>query len=49
MAFAMAPDGRFVYVASRDDTTVRSYRRNPATGGLTLIPGAQGGCIATPT
>ncbi|HEU4599765.1 MAG TPA: YncE family protein [Solirubrobacterales bacterium] len=37
---AVSPDGRNVYVTSRDSSTLLSFRRNPKTGALHPIPGA---------
>ena len=37
---AVSPDGRNVYAAARDSSTLLSFARNPKTGALRPIPGA---------
>jgi DNA-binding beta-propeller fold protein YncE len=46
-ALAVAPDGRHAYVAGgfEDYGALLSFRRDPATGGLTQLPGRHG-CIS---
>jgi len=40
---AVSPDGRNVYATARNSSTLLSFRRNPKTGALRVVPGA--GCI----
>jgi 6-phosphogluconolactonase (cycloisomerase 2 family) len=51
--FAIAPDGRHVYVASEpgadDPARVTTWARDPASGALTRVPGADGCVTAGPT
>jgi DNA-binding beta-propeller fold protein YncE len=42
---AVSPDGRFVYVASVDSSAVAAFARDPSTGALTQLAGANG-CIS---
>jgi DNA-binding beta-propeller fold protein YncE len=44
-AIVMSADGRFVYVAAKDDNAVAAFRRNPVTGVLHQLRGAAG-CIS---
>ena len=42
---ALSPDGRNVYATSRESNSIAVFRRNPATGALSQLPGAAG-CIS---
>ena len=42
---ALSPDGRNVYVTSRDANTITTFSRNRSTGALTQLPGAAG-CVS---
>jgi DNA-binding beta-propeller fold protein YncE len=45
-AITVAPDGRFVYVASELSGAVTGFRRDPVTGGLTPLT-HRGGCVSS--
>ncbi len=47
---ALSPDGRFAYVAALNDSAISAFKRDPRTGGLRQLPGADacvGGAIGT--
>lgn len=46
---AVSPDGADVYVTSRNSSSLTVFRRNPATGALTQLPGAAGCLSGAPT
>jgi 6-phosphogluconolactonase (cycloisomerase 2 family) len=48
MSVALSPDGRTAYVASIDAEAVVAMARDPRTGGLGPLPGAEG-CVKDPT
>lgn len=42
-SLAVSPDGRYVYVAGRDDNGLGVFRRNPETGALTFVEAHKNG------